>query len=69
MKVSYEGILWQARQIDDFLIIETADTPSKMASKISSRFKNKCVRVTIEQLPDPKVKADMPVCYAVAGAV
>ena len=56
-KVSYEGQLWQARQIGDFLIIETCDTKTRLADEIYKGFVSKRVRVTIEELPDPRQKA------------
>ena len=55
MKVVYEGILWQSRQIDDFVVVETSDTQTGTADKIVSKFKGKRVKITIEEIPDPKV--------------
>ncbi len=66
MKVVFECTLWQSRQIDDFVVIETGDTQTGTANKIKSKFRDKYVRITIEEIKEP-VKESPKVCYAAMG--
>ncbi len=50
----------------ELVVHDVEDDVDKFQFNVN-KFRWKRVRVTLEVLPDPKVKNDMPVCYAAAG--
>ncbi len=75
MKVSFEGILWDIKEVvgeDDSLIIDVGHINTGRTENLSNiisklhHIENKYVRVTIEEIKETG-KNDMPVCYAAVG--